>query len=71
MRRYSIGRAAGSAYDAWLGMGAPDELSLEEETLLRSLSYPAYRRETVDSALTLSLGAWLSPHEVQLVTVSR
>ena len=71
VRRYSIGRAAGSAYDAWLGMGAPDKLSLEEEMLLQSLSHPAYRRETVDSALTLSLGAWLSPHEVQLITVSR
>jgi xylan 1,4-beta-xylosidase len=71
VRRYSIGRTAGSVYDAWLGMGAPEEPDPEETAMLHSLSRPAYRKETLDSAPGLGLGAWLPPHEVQLITVSR
>ncbi|MDR3123965.1 MAG: helix-turn-helix domain-containing protein [Treponema sp.] len=71
VRRYSIGRTGGSVYDAWLAMGAPEAPDREEEKLLRALSRPVYRNEIVHCAGILGLGAWLPPHEVQLITVSR
>jgi xylan 1,4-beta-xylosidase len=71
VRRYSIGRTGGSVYDAWLAMGAPEAPDREEEKLLRGLGRPSYRQELVHSSGVLGLGAWVPPHEVQLITVSR
>jgi xylan 1,4-beta-xylosidase len=71
VRRYSIGPEAGSTYDAWLAMGAPEPLTQEEENQLLRLSYPHYYMEKVENEHILSLKASLKPHEVQLITVKK
>lgn len=69
VQRYSIGPEGGSTYDAWIDMGAPEPLTLEEEQQLLRLSYPNYFTEKVMNNQVLSLKATLKPHEVQLIRV--
>lgn len=49
LRTYRITQEGGSSYDMWVKMGAPESLNQEEEEMLRSLSKPLYRRETVEA----------------------
>lgn len=69
IKRYSIGPGGGSTFDSWIAMGAPEQMTKEEERILIHLSYPVYRTETVDTADVLELKACLVPHEVQLIVI--
>nr|WP_280521235.1 helix-turn-helix domain-containing protein [Paenibacillus mangrovi] len=70
LRRYSIGPHGGSTFDAWIRMGAPEQLSHEEEDLLAHQSHPLYCRESAQSDGNITLHAHLQPHEVQLITIT-
>lgn len=70
VRRYGIGRKGGSAYDAWIDMGAPEPMTKEEEKTLMRLSGPVYRREEAEAEGLLKIKASLMPHEVCLITIS-
>ncbi|WP_018758053.1 GH39 family glycosyl hydrolase [Paenibacillus terrigena] len=70
LRRYHIGPGGGSTFDAWIRMGAPEQLNQEEEHLLDHQSHPLYSRETVHSDGSITLHAHLQPHEVQLITIT-
>lgn len=70
VRRYSITQDGGSSYDIWVKMGAPDPLNREEEEMLRSLSVPLYRRETVEAQEgELGIKASLNPQDVCLIKI--
>lgn len=70
VQRYSITREGGSSYDAWVKMGAPEPLEGEEEEMLRNLSKPLYRRETVEvKEGTLGIKASLNPQDVCLIKI--
>lgn len=71
IKSYSIGRNGGSSYDMWLTMGAPQEMTQEEELILERNSYPVYRTQTVCTDTSYRIRASLQPHEVQLITISR
>lgn len=71
IRRYSISPKGGSVYDAWVDMGAPEQLTKEEEERLHSLSHPVYSVETQMGEAKVSLNTTLIPHEVQLITISK
>lgn len=71
IHRYSISPEGGSTFDAWVSMGAPEPLTLEEENRLLCLSYPNYFTENIISQHQISLKASLRPHEVQLIIVKR
>lgn len=64
---YSVSPKQGSAYDAWITMGAPEKLTAFQQQYLRGRSAPDYRvcvEEIVDS---FRFTTTLHPHEVQLV----
>ncbi|MGN0426749.1 MAG: hypothetical protein ACI4F0_03020, partial [Agathobacter sp.] len=70
--RYGITREGGSSYDAWVRMGAPSPLSIEEQEMLRKLSGPEYHRkqmQTTDGELHIK--ASLSPQDVWLIRIKR
>ncbi len=71
IRRYSVGPKGGSAFDAWVAMGAPERPTAEEREALLHLSHPVYRAEQAEAGRGLSIHATLLPLEVQLITVTR
>lgn len=71
VRRYSIGPQGGSSYDAWVAMGAPQPISAREAKALARLSHPVYHTEQVHVDGTMLVKAYLAPHEVVLLELSR
>lgn len=71
VRRYAITREGGSSYDAWVKMGAPEPLTGEEKEILRNLSKPLYKRESVEvkEEGILSIKASLHPQDVCLIKI--
>ena len=70
VRRYSITKEGGSSYDAWVKMGAPEPLESEEEEILKNLSKPLYRRESVETKEgVLGIKASLNPQDVCLIKI--
>lgn len=69
---YILNRTYGSAFDAWLRMGAVEPNSPEELAYLRALARPAFRRtETNVTGGTLLYEAPLAPNEVRLLRLRR
>lgn len=68
-----IGRikpGAGSAYESWLAMGRPQNLSHGQEQLLRAHSHPEYRSTIVDPTDgTVEIPVVLQPGEVVYVEI--
>lgn len=71
IRRYSIGPEGGSVFDEWVAMGAPEPITHEIYEVLHRLSYPVFKTETLWGGEEASLKAYLLPHEVQLITISK
>lgn len=69
--RYSVGPEGGSTFDAWLSMGAPGQLTKEEEKMLDHLSFPLYHTEIKTVKEILEMKTCLLPHEIQLITITR
>lgn len=68
--RYGITREGGSSYDAWVKMGAPDPLTLEERERLRRLACPEYYREQMETVNgELYIKESLAPQEVWLIRI--
>ncbi|WP_171645246.1 GH39 family glycosyl hydrolase [Paenibacillus phytorum] len=68
LKRHTINRQHGSAFDLWVQMGAPVHMDADTLDYLKQASCPRLTVEQVeikDSAYTLV--STLSPHEVQLV----
>ena len=71
IKRYRIGKNGGSTYDAWIKMGAPEPLTNEERQLLILKSYPEYCTKKIVVNKSLKLKAYLEPHEILLITISK
>lgn len=70
--RYGINRQAGSSYDLWVRMGAPDPVNSDEEEMLKILSQPQYHVETAEATQPdgrLNIKANLEPLDVMLIKV--
>ncbi|CAM4414426.1 helix-turn-helix domain-containing protein [Paenibacillus alkaliterrae] len=70
IRKYTISRSGGSAFDKWLEMGAPHDMRTEELTYLSKASEPVYRVDRIAVQENLILDCTLTPHEVQLIKIS-
>ena len=69
---YILNRKYGSAFDAWLDMGAVEPRCEEELAYLRALARPALRcTEATVRGGTLLYEAPLAPHEVRLLRLHR
>jgi xylan 1,4-beta-xylosidase len=72
IRKYIISRSGGgSAFDKWLEMGAPQDMRAEELTYLSKASEPIYLVDRITIQENLILDCTLTPHEVQLIKISR
>jgi len=69
IKKSSLNRQSGSAYDLWVKMGAPENPSPSVIEYIKNKSSPdiVYAHENV--AATLYLDANLEPHEVLLIEI--
>ena len=67
IRKYSISRAQGSSFDAWLEIGAPKYLRQNEVNYLQNASQPKYYIRTQEIGERYLLESTLQPHEIQLI----
>lgn len=71
LQSYTINREAGSAYDLWMAMGAPEEMTQEEIDHLRAISPPGYACETQRCEGSLTIRRQVRPNEFTLIVASR
>lgn len=69
IREYVISRSHGSAFDAWVEMGAPENPDADEIVYLNQKSAPLYQRkmEVIQDAFMVQ--RCLTPHEVRLIMI--
>lgn len=65
----AITKSQGSAYDAWLSIGAPDEMTKEEINYINALSTPAYFKTVKEVTSQISVSIKLKPQEVSLYEI--
>ncbi len=68
LREWRINRENGSAYDKWVQMGSPENLTAEECGYLDRISEPAYYKRKI-SFEKQALSFVVQPHEVVLVEI--
>lgn len=68
---YSVSQTEGSAFDAWLQMGAPPQLRPSRQDYLKGVSAPAYtvRRETCGQG-ELEIPVEVKPHQVLTIIIN-
>lgn len=71
IRKYSIDREHGSAFDAWQKMGSPKALDEEICHFLRAAAEPEFRWEQQENTETLTLEGTIAPHGVLLFEIER
>lgn len=68
--RQKLTRQQGSSYDAWVRMGAPEQLSLEDIQYLKSTALPERFTEIRTPNEAQSFVFELEPHAVELIEIS-
>lgn len=71
MDQMRVNRHQGSSYDAWVAMGAPDELSVEGKSHLQRMSEPSFRTWKEEVVGSIQLEVDLEPHEIQLILLRK
>lgn len=71
LKRHTINRQYGSAFDLWVQMGAPHPIDADTLDYLKQASCPQLAFEQIEITGTYSLVSKLSPHEVQLMELMR
>lgn len=72
VRRYYITQEGGSSYDSWVKMGAPDPMDEEEIEILKNLSKPLYKRDSIEVKQgILRIKAKLNPQDVCLIKIKK
>ncbi len=71
LEQQKVNRLYGSSYDAWVNIGAPNNLSEKAYTYLKNISEPLFKTWQVNSSRELSLDFHLDPHEIQLITLKK
>ena len=71
VKRYSISNTlgGGSAYDAWLRMGSPEDMSATDIVYLKNMSMPGIRSYSLQAENGLTICETLEPHEVSVLTI--
>lgn len=69
--RYRVNRHEGSAFDAWVKMGAPKVLSKDGEKYLQNAAACGYKTWIEDIDDVLSIKTEVLPHEIQLIIVKK
>ena len=59
----------GSAYDAWLRMGSPEDMSATDIVYLKNMSMPGIRSYSLQAQNGLTICETLEPHEVSVLTI--
>lgn len=66
-----VNRNHGSAFDAWVRMGAPEYVIGRSLEALQAAAVPSYHERVVEATGELLLSAVLEPHEIQLIQVKK
>ena len=69
VKRRSVNRDHGSAYDLWMKMGFPETLNIDMENYLRSASVPEYAINIYEVESTLMLEEEVPAHGVTLLEI--
>ncbi|GGG09703.1 GH39 family glycosyl hydrolase [Paenibacillus aceti] len=70
MVTYTVSREQGSSYDAWVRMGAPDDVTEEDVVYLTAASHPRKHIREVEIESGLSYISQLEPHTVELMVLT-
>ncbi len=70
VRKYRLDAHYGSPFDAWLLLGAPDQLTSEELRHISSKAVPDYTTQAVNLDGEYTMYSSVSPHEVELFMLS-
>mgnify|MGYP001680710151 CR=1 FL=1 len=71
MEQRRIGRECGSAYDAWLWLGAPQEVSAEQTEFLQHKAHPDYETTLVKANNGLRWNVDLQPLDTVLICMRK
>lgn len=71
IKKQAVNREEGSSYDAWVDMGAPEELDKDMIQFLQSKAEPFLTVERRKIAGRLKLRTRLLPHEIQLYSIKK
>lgn len=66
-----VNRQQGSAFDAWVRMGAPEDVSGDALKLLQAAAIPSYETWRQEGDGILEVETLVDPHEIQLITISK
>ncbi|MDW7662327.1 MAG: helix-turn-helix domain-containing protein, partial [Bacillota bacterium] len=66
---FTVNRKQGSSFDAWTEMGAPEDLSKEAVTHLKSKAFPGVRMKKIRLHGNYLNDISLDPHEVQVIVI--
>lgn len=69
--RYRVNRDEGSAFDAWVKMGAPEVLSKDGEKYLQKAAEYGYKTWVEEVNDILGIKTEVLPHEIQLIIVKK
>ncbi|WP_027631532.1 GH39 family glycosyl hydrolase [Clostridium hydrogeniformans] len=69
--RYRVNRDEGSSFDAWVKMGAPDDLSKDGYRYLEKAAECGYKTWVEDVNDYISIETEVLPHEIQLIIVKK
>ena len=67
IREYLLSRSQGSAFDAWVEIGAPEILDNEDMQYLSQRAVPLMQKSTCNIQSGYSIQRLLKPHEVRLI----
>ncbi|OCT15191.1 hypothetical protein A8709_13895 [Paenibacillus pectinilyticus] len=71
MEQMRVNRKHGSSFDAWVEMGAPDELTVEGRAYLDRMAQPQYRTWQEKTQEVIELDVELESHEIQLILATK
>ncbi len=69
--RYELNREHGSAFDEWLKLGSPENMTTEEIEYLKMKSYPKITAEYVEVEKSYNLNVSLPVHGLELVIIDK
>lgn len=71
MNRYFLNRDSGSAFDEWLKMGAPPELSKHEIKYLKYKSYPDLKVKYLNLSGEFEINTVLEAHSLEFIVLKK
>lgn len=71
MKKQIVNRDQGSSFDAWVKMGAPDEMDASSVNYLKSRAEPGVHVQPLIINNEILLHTELHPHEIQLIEIKK